>query len=101
MIKDGTQISLKLVTFSLVHILLFLVLFFSSSHIFVIVPPLFSFNYMILSISIISTTLTLFHILEIYEISSFWPLEQLGKNLVFVLFLSTVLVGRWPFGFEN
>ena len=69
--------------------------------IFIISPLLYSFNYMVLNIGISSSLLLVFHLLEIYSLSNFSLLEKIGKNAIFLIFISTVLLGRYPFGFEN
>ena len=56
---------------------------------------------MILNIGLSSSLLLVFQILEVYKLSNFSLLEKLGKNTIFLMFLSTVLLGRYPFGFEN
>ena len=81
---------MRLVVFSVAHLVLFLILY-STTEIFKIVPPLFSFNYMVLNIGICSFMMVLFHILEVYKFTEFSPFEQVGKNTVLIVFMATVL----------
>ena len=91
---------MRLVVFSVIHLIVFFLLYCLTDQ-FILVPPLFSFNYMILNIGISSFMLVFYYILEVYTGVSFSPIHQVGKNLLFIMFLANILQGRWPFGFAN